>query len=119
LKAFRSDWGGEFTSTEFIDHFVHHGVRRQLTTPYTPQQNGVIERRNQMVVGTTRSMMKAKRLSSIFWAEAVATTLFVLNWSLKKLLAGMTPYEAWYDKKTGRAPSVPIWLHCACEEHFP
>jgi hypothetical protein len=44
-------------------------------------------------------MMNAKRLSSIYWVEAVATTLFVLNWSLKKLVAGMTPYEAWYDKK--------------------
>jgi transposase InsO family protein len=44
--------GGEFNSTEFTKHCAEHGVRRQLTTPYTPQQNGVVERRNQMVVGT-------------------------------------------------------------------
>jgi hypothetical protein len=67
--------------------------------PYTPQQNGVVERRNQTVVGTARSMMKSKRLPGIFWAEAVATAVYVLNRLPTKGVAGMTPYEAWYGKK--------------------
>jgi transposase InsO family protein len=66
LRVFCSDRGGEFTSAEFAEHCAEHGVRRQLTTPYTPQQNGVIERRNQTVVGTARSIMKAKGLSGKF-----------------------------------------------------
>jgi transposase InsO family protein len=61
------DRGGEFNSEDFVEHCVDHGVKRQLTTPYTPQQNGVVERRNQTVVGTTRSMLKYKGLPDEFW----------------------------------------------------
>jgi hypothetical protein len=75
-------------------------VRRQLTTPYTHQQNGVVERRNQTVVGTARSMLKAKGLQGMFWAEAVATAVYVLNRSPTKGVAGMTPYEAWHRRKS-------------------
>jgi hypothetical protein len=64
LKVFRSDRGGEFTSNEFAKHCIEHGVRRQLTAPYSPQQNGVVERRNQIVVGTARCMLKSKGLPS-------------------------------------------------------
>jgi hypothetical protein len=49
LRAFRSDRGGEFTSAKFAGHCAEHGVRRQLTTPYTTQQNCVVEQRNQTV----------------------------------------------------------------------
>jgi hypothetical protein len=99
LRAFRSNRGGEFNSTDFAEHCAEHGVRRQLTTPYTPQQNGVVERRNQTVVGTTRSMLKAKGLPGIFWAEAVTTAVYVLNRSPTKGVTGMTPYEAWHGRK--------------------
>jgi hypothetical protein len=46
LKAFRTDDGEEFTSVEFSEYCVEQGVRRQLTTPYSPQQNDVVEHRN-------------------------------------------------------------------------
>jgi hypothetical protein len=62
LRAFRSDHGGEFTSNDFAKHYIEHVVRRQLMTPYSPPQNGVVERRNQTVVGTARSMLKSKGL---------------------------------------------------------
>jgi hypothetical protein len=94
LRAFCSDRGREFTSAEFAEHCAEHGVRRQLTTPYTPQQNGVVERRNQTVVDTARSMMKAKGLLCMFWAKAVATTVYVLNRSPTKGVADKTLYEA-------------------------
>jgi hypothetical protein len=48
----------------------------------------------------TRSMMKAKGLSRMFWAEAEATAIYVLNQSPTKRGIGMTPYEAWYGKKS-------------------
>jgi hypothetical protein len=44
-------------------------------------------------------MMKAKEMSSIFWAEAVAMTLYVFNRLPMKVVEGMTPYETWYGKK--------------------
>ena len=55
------------------------GVRRELTAPYLPQQNGVVERRNQTVVATARAMLKAKGLPGTFWGEAVCTTVYLLN----------------------------------------
>jgi transposase InsO family protein len=91
--------GGEFTLVEFAEHCAEHGVRRQLTTPYTPQQNSVVEQRNQTVVGTRRSIMKAKGLLGMFWAEAVAIAVYVLNRSPIKVVADKTPYEAWIGKE--------------------
>lgn len=51
----------------FQEYCAELGVRRELTAPYSPQQNGVVERRNQSVVGTARSMLKAKHLLGMFW----------------------------------------------------
>jgi hypothetical protein len=69
-------------------------------TPYTPQQNGVMERRNQTIIGTARSMLKAKGLSGMFWAEVVAVAVYVLNRSPTKGVVGKTPYEIWHGKKS-------------------
>jgi hypothetical protein len=61
--------------------------------PYTPQQNGVIERQNQTVVGTAQSMLKAKNLPGIFWGEAVMAAVYTLNRTMMKDNGGKTPYE--------------------------
>lgn len=55
LRALRTDRGGEFTSTIFEEYCDEKGIVRYLTAPYSPQQNGVIERRNQTVVAMARS----------------------------------------------------------------
>jgi transposase InsO family protein len=57
IKVLRSDDGGEYTSTEFRDFYTQEGIRRQLTVPYSPQQNGVAERKNRVIVGAARSML--------------------------------------------------------------
>ena len=77
LRAFRTDRGGEFTSKAFMEYCATDGVQRQLTAPYSPQQNGVVERRNGMVVGTARSLLKAKGLPGWFWGEAVLTAVYI------------------------------------------
>nr|GEZ99920.1 ribonuclease H-like domain, reverse transcriptase, RNA-dependent DNA polymerase [Tanacetum cinerariifolium] len=53
LKMFRTDRGGEFNSSEFIQYFKENGIARQLTAPYSPQQNRVVERRNRTIMSTT------------------------------------------------------------------
>ena len=60
LRVLRPDCGGEFTSVEFAAYCVDQGVGQHHTVPYSPQQNGMVERQNQTVVGMARSMMKAK-----------------------------------------------------------
>jgi len=62
LWVLRTDRDGEFTSVEFATYCVDQGVACHLTAPYSPQQNGVVERRNQTIIGMARSMLKAKKM---------------------------------------------------------
>ena len=102
LKTLRSDWGGEFTSTDFSNYCTSNGIKRQLTLPYSPQQNGVVERKNRTVMSMVRVMLKEKNLPRELRGEAVSTTVYIINRSLTKSVQGQTPHEKW----TGRRPSV-------------
>ncbi|GJT89234.1 zinc finger, CCHC-type containing protein [Tanacetum coccineum] len=99
LRMLRTDRGGEFTSNEFTKYCKENGIARQLTAPYSPQQNGVVERRNRTVLSTTRSMMKAMKLPLTFWAEAVRHAIYILNRVSTRALEDKTPYEALYNRK--------------------
>jgi hypothetical protein len=99
LRVLRTDNGGEFTSVEFESYCAERGVTRQHTTPYTPQQNDVVERRNQSVVTMARSLLKSRNVPVTFWGEAVATAVYLLNRAPTKALEGMTPYQAWHGRK--------------------
>lgn len=109
----RTDRGGEFTSVEFGRYCAEKGVERHLTAPYSPQQNGVMERRNQTIVGIARSMLKAKDMPAAFWGEAVSTAEFILNHSPTKAIAEKTPFEAWH----GRKPKVSFLRTFGCVAH--
>ena len=113
LKAVRTDRGGEFNSSQFIVFCTEFGIKHYTTTPYTPQQNGVVERRNQTVVEMVRCMMKSKGVPAQFWGEAVTTAVYVLNRAPTKSLEGVTPYEAWHGKK----PSVGHLRVFGCVGH--
>ncbi|CAL2235091.1 unnamed protein product [Prunus armeniaca] len=58
IKTLRSDRGGEYTSTEFLRFCEEVGLERQLTVAYSPQQNGVAERKNRTIVEMSKTMMK-------------------------------------------------------------
>jgi hypothetical protein len=88
-------------------------MQRHTTAPYSPQQNGVVERRNQTIVGMARNMLKAKGVPVTFWGEAVSTAVFILNRSPTKILKGMTPFEAWH----GRKPDVSFLCTFGCMGH--
>ncbi|GJV97154.1 zinc finger, CCHC-type containing protein [Tanacetum coccineum] len=99
LRIFRTDRGGEFTSNEFMQYCKENGIARQLTAPYSPQQNGVVERRNRTIMSTTRCMMKATSMPQNFWAEAVRHAIYILNNVPTKALEDITPYEAIKQRK--------------------
>ena len=66
LKTLHTDRGDEFNSTSPGEFFAELGVHRYLTTPYTPQQSGMVERRDQTIVGMARSLLKAKSVPARF-----------------------------------------------------
>nr|GEV17080.1 putative RNA-directed DNA polymerase [Tanacetum cinerariifolium] len=77
IKALRTDRGGEYLSNDFIDFCKQNGIKRQLTTSFTPQQNGVAERKNRTVINMVITLLHAKNMPKIFWAEALhGTTVF-------------------------------------------
>jgi hypothetical protein len=113
MRTLRTDRGGEFTSKEFMEFCADRGTTRHLTAPYSPRQNGVVERRNQTVVGMARSMLKGMGMPAAFWGEAVTTVVFVLNRSFTRSVEGRTPHEAWY----GRKPDVQFLRVFGCRAH--
>ncbi|KAL0400394.1 UNVERIFIED_CONTAM: Copia protein [Sesamum radiatum] len=66
IKALRTDRGGEFTSNKFKVFCESYGIRRPMTVPRTPQQNGVAERKNRIVLNMARTMLKSKEMPKEF-----------------------------------------------------
>ncbi|KAJ0500497.1 putative RNA-directed DNA polymerase [Helianthus annuus] len=99
IKMLRTDRGGEFNSHKFSEFCSEAGIRRQLTAPYTPQQNGVVERRNRTIVEMTRTILKSMKVPDELWAEAVRHSVFLLNRIGTKSVRNRTPYEAWKSSK--------------------
>ncbi|MCO5614429.1 hypothetical protein L7F22_068711 [Adiantum nelumboides] len=102
VQTLRTDRGGEYMLGAFKDFLGKKGIKHQCTMPYTPQQNGVAERKNGSLMEMARCMLKAKSLPHKLWMEAVACAAHVLNRCPTRALKTITPYESWYDRK----PSV-------------
>jgi transposase InsO family protein len=79
IRSLRSDRGGEYLSNEFKLYCENQKIRRFLTAPYTPQQNGVAERKNRRILDMVRSMIKTKEMPKEFCAEAVRCAVYILN----------------------------------------
>ncbi|KAJ3701279.1 hypothetical protein LUZ61_004984 [Rhynchospora tenuis] len=99
VKVEGQDRGGEYISKEFEYFCEEHGIRRFLTAPYSPQQNGVAERKNRTILDMVRSMLKSKNMPKEFWAEAVQCAVYFQNRCPTASLEKMTPQEAWCGVK--------------------
>jgi transposase InsO family protein len=71
IKTLRFDNEGEFVSKFFDDFMRECGIQQQRNAPYTPQQNGVIERTNRTIMECIRKMIRAQGLDLEFWANGV------------------------------------------------
>nr|GEZ61900.1 retrovirus-related Pol polyprotein from transposon TNT 1-94 [Tanacetum cinerariifolium] len=77
IKSMRSDRVGEFLSKEFNKFCEDNRIRRFLTAPYSPQQNGVVKRKNRTILNMVQIMLKTKKMPKEFWAEAVDCVVVV------------------------------------------
>ncbi|GJY21521.1 retrovirus-related pol polyprotein from transposon TNT 1-94 [Tanacetum coccineum] len=100
------------TPETFHAYFKEEGIEHQTSTPRTPEQNDVVERRNRTLVEAARTMLSASKLPLSFWAEAVATACYTQNRSIIISTHGKTAYHIINDRK----PSIKH-LHifgCIC-----
>jgi transposase InsO family protein len=79
IKILKSDNGGEYTSNEFGILCIDARIKKELTTPYYPQQNGVAERKNRTIMEAVKTMIHNQDLPMHLWAEAARTTFCVQN----------------------------------------
>ncbi|GJU66352.1 retrovirus-related pol polyprotein from transposon TNT 1-94 [Tanacetum coccineum] len=99
VRFVRTDNGTEFVNKVLIDYYENVGITHEKTVPRTPQQNGVVERRNRTLVEAARTMLIFSKAPLFLWAEAVATACYTQNRSLIHTLHDKTPYELVHDKK--------------------
>ena len=79
IKILRTDRGGEYVSNEFLNFCKTHGIQNKFTTWYTPQQNGIVERKNRSIMEMARNMLTAKHFPNEYWGEALATAVYIMN----------------------------------------
>ena len=96
IQCLRSDGGGEYISNEFTNFLKKHGIQRQFSCRYTPQQNGVAERKNRHIAEVARAFMAEKNMPHYYWAKAVSTAVYIMN-------------------KTPTAVCSAALLHCCCQ----
>ncbi|GJS91897.1 retrovirus-related pol polyprotein from transposon TNT 1-94 [Tanacetum coccineum] len=99
VRFIRTDNGTEFVNKTLYDHYEKVGIFHQKTVPRTPQQNGVVERRNRTLVEAARTMLIFSKAPMFLWAEAVATACYTQNRSLIHTRHDKTPYELVHNKK--------------------
>jgi transposase InsO family protein len=99
VKKIRSDNGTEFKNTQVEDFLDEEGIKHEFLAPYTPQQNGVVERKNRTLIKMTRTMLDKYKTSDQFWAEAINTACHATNRLYLHRLLKKTSYELLTDNK--------------------
>ncbi|MCH81235.1 retrovirus-related pol polyprotein from transposon tnt 1-94 [Trifolium medium] len=113
IQCLRTDRGGEYTFNAFNSFCISHGIKRQLTTAYTPQQNGVSERKNRTLLNMVRSILTSRNVPKRFWPEALIWSAHILNRSPTVSVKNMTPEECW----SGVKPSIAYFRIFGCIAH--
>ncbi len=76
-----------------------HGIQRKYPCSYSPQQNGIVERKNKHFAKITRAMLNEKNLPNLFWAKVVAIVIYIMNQTPTETVHGMTLKEKFTHKK--------------------
>ncbi|KAJ9547778.1 hypothetical protein OSB04_020321 [Centaurea solstitialis] len=112
VRKIRSDNGTEFKNATLDAYLTSVGISHNFSGAYTPQQNGVVERRNRTLVEAARTMLAYSGLPLTFWAEAVSTACFTQNRTIITKRFKKTPYHI----INHRVPNVKFFhvFGCRC-----
>ncbi|KAK2363148.1 cysteine-rich RECEPTOR kinase [Trifolium repens] len=109
IISIRSDHGGEFENNNFDKFCSKHGIEHNFSAPRTPQQNGVVERKNRILEELARTMLSG--LPKYFWADAISAASYVLNRAIIRPILDKTPYEI----LKGRKPNLSHLRSFGCK----
>jgi transposase InsO family protein len=79
VKKIRSDNGSKFKNLQVEEYLEEEGIKHEFFAPYTPQQNGVVERKNRTLIDMARTMLGEYKTPERFWSEAVNTAYHAIN----------------------------------------
>ena len=99
IISVRSDHGGEFENLSFKTFFDNKGISHNFSCARTPQQNGVVERKNRTLQEMARTMINESNVEKYFWAEAINTSCYIVNRVSFRKILNKTPYELWKNRK--------------------
>ncbi|KAJ1689849.1 hypothetical protein LUZ63_014004 [Rhynchospora breviuscula] len=102
ISRIRSDHGREFENAKFDELCIEKGYKQEFFAPRTPQQNGVVERKNRTLQELARTMLHEFAVPKFLWAEAVNTACHVVNRACIRSKLKKTPFELW----VGRTPNI-------------
>jgi IS30 family transposase len=102
IRTFLTDNGSEYDNQAMAHYLEEQGVRHMKTIPYSPQQNGQAERRNQTLMAMARCAIIESKVSHKLWHYAVKFAAYTLNRLPTKRIEWRTPFELW----TGRKPEL-------------
>jgi transposase InsO family protein len=100
VKNIRIDNGTEFKNTQIEDYLDEEGIKHEFLTPYTPQQNGVAERKNMTLIEIAKTMLDEYKTFDRFCTEAINTTCHATNRLYLHKLLKKTPYELLTSNKS-------------------
>jgi hypothetical protein len=99
INNVRSEKGREFDNQDIELYCDQNGFGHNFSAPRTPQQNGVVKRKNRSLQKMSRTMLNEHNLPQYFWAEAVNTACYVINRTIIRNTLNKTPYELWKNRK--------------------
>ncbi|MCO5599530.1 hypothetical protein L7F22_053636 [Adiantum nelumboides] len=114
MRCLRTDNGGKYISKAFQDFCEAKGIKRELTAPYNPSQNGFAKCMNRTIEEKVRSMLSNVELPNGFWAKAMATAVHLINRSLSKVLDKSEVVEMLW---IGKAPLYKHLRVFGCEAY--
>jgi hypothetical protein len=83
-----------------MDYCSRHGIKRKFFVARTPQQNGVVERKNMTIQEMAQTMLMDSKLTNIFWTHAVHTIVHIQNRVILRNTTDKTTYELWKGRPT-------------------
>ncbi|GKB81584.1 retrovirus-related pol polyprotein from transposon TNT 1-94, partial [Tanacetum coccineum] len=98
IRRIKTDNGTEFVNQTLRGYYEKVGISYETYVARSPQQNGIVERRNRALIEAARTMLIYAKALLFLWTEAVATACYTQNRSIVRLRHGKTPYELLHDK---------------------